>query len=60
PVMCRIRQRLTAHGGETIDAPLAWAKWHSSTEKEHREQDNAVYARPSNGKKTEKIGGIRI
>jgi hypothetical protein len=60
PVMCRIRQRLTVHGGETFDAPAEWAKWHSSASKEHREQDAAIYARPSNGKKEEKIGGIRI
>ena len=60
PVMCRIRQRLTAHGGETFDAPAEWAKWHSSAEKEHREQDNAFYGKPASDKKPEKIGGIRI
>ena len=60
PVMCRIRQRLTVHGGETFDAPAEWAKWHSSGSKEHREQETAIYARPSTVKKEEKIGGIRI
>lgn len=60
PVMCRIRQRLTTHGGETIDAPEMWSKWHSSENQAHREQDNAVYAKPSNNGKPEKIGNIRI
>ena len=60
PVMCRIRQRLTIHGGETIDAPDAWAKWHSSGAKERREQDEAIYAQPITNQKPEKIGNIRI
>ncbi len=60
PVMCRIRPRLTAHGGETFDAPAEWMKWHSGGEASKREQDDAVYVRPSSGKKPEKIGNIRV
>ncbi|HEX8737877.1 MAG TPA: ATP-binding protein [Pyrinomonadaceae bacterium] len=60
PVMCRIRQRLTQHGGETFDAPTEWMKWHSSDEQSKREQDNAPYLKPSSDKKPEKIGNIRI
>ncbi len=60
PVMCRIRQRLTAHGGETFDAPSEWMKWHSSDAQDKREQDNAPYLKPTSEKKTEKIGNIRI
>lgn len=60
PVMCRIRRRLTVHGGETIDAPNAWAKWHSSESREKRAQDEAVYVKHSSDKTTEKIGNIRI
>jgi len=26
PVMCQVRQRLTKHGGETMDAPTEWQK----------------------------------
>ena len=26
PVMCQVRQRLTKHGGETMDAPIEWQK----------------------------------
>jgi hypothetical protein len=60
PVMCRIRARLTAHGGETFDAPTEWMKWHSSDAQDKREQDNAPYLKQSSDKKTEKIGNIRI
>ena len=60
PVMCRIRPRLTKHGGETFDAPTEWMKWHSSGETERREQDEAPYLKPNSDKKPEKIGNIRI
>jgi DNA helicase HerA-like ATPase len=55
PVMCRIRQRLTRHGGETFDAPAEWMKWHSAGDKEKRSQDEAPYLKPSSDKKPEKI-----
>jgi DNA helicase HerA-like ATPase len=60
PVMCRIRPRLTQHGGETFDAPSEWMKWHSSDEQSKREQSDAPYLKPSSDKKPEKIGNIRI
>ena len=60
PVMCRIRPRLTAHGGETFDAPGEWLKWHSAGETSKREHDEAPYLKPTNDKKPEKIGKIRI
>ncbi|MDT5120825.1 MAG: hypothetical protein QOC96_307 [Acidobacteriota bacterium] len=60
PVMCRVRERITRHGGETFDAPQEWAKWHTAEEREHRQQDNAVLVKPDAGKKTEKVRGIRI
>jgi uncharacterized protein len=60
PVMCRIRPRLTQHGGETFDAPGEWMKWHSSGEQSKRDHDNAPYLKPTNDKKPEKIGKIRI
>ncbi len=60
PVMCRIRKRLTQHGGETFDAPSEWMKWHSSDSQDKREQENAPYLKPSSDKKPEKVGNIRI
>ena len=60
PVMCRIRPRITAHGGETFDAPAEWMKWHSEGERSKREQDEAPYLKTTTDKKPEKIGNIRI
>ncbi|HEX8370053.1 MAG TPA: ATP-binding protein [Pyrinomonadaceae bacterium] len=60
PVMCRIRKRLTQHGGETFDAPTEWMRWHSPDEQEKREMDTSPYLKQSSDKKPEKIGNIRI
>ncbi|HEY0051015.1 MAG TPA: ATP-binding protein [Pyrinomonadaceae bacterium] len=60
PVMCRIRKRLTVHGGETFDAPTEWMRWHSPDEQERREMDTSPYLKQSSDKKPEKIGNIRI
>ncbi|MDQ3819433.1 MAG: ATP-binding protein, partial [Acidobacteriota bacterium] len=58
PVMCRVRERITRHGGETFDAPREWAEWHSAGERDRRAQDSAVLVKEE--KKAEKIRGIRI
>src|SRR4051812_34823152 len=61
PVMCRVRERITKHGGETFDAPTEWARWHTPSEREHREQDSAVLAAPpSKPKKVERVRGFQI
>ena len=60
PVMCRVRERITRHGGETFDAPAEWAKYHSDEERQRRMQDNAVMVKPGSGKKVEKVRGIQI
>lgn len=60
PVMCRIRPRITRHGGETFDAPAEWAKWHTGEEQEKRTQDNALLLKPTSNRKVEKLRGIQI
>jgi DNA helicase HerA-like ATPase len=61
PVMCRVRERITRHGGETFDAPSEWARWHTKEEREHREQDSAVLASaPAKPKKAERVRGFQI
>lgn len=60
PVMCRIRPRMTAHGGETFDAPKEWMRWHSADRSENRRQDESPYLKPTPEKKPEKIGNVRI
>jgi hypothetical protein len=60
PVLCRVRPRLTAHGGETIDAPAEWLKWGSREETDKRAQDNAVLINRGSGRPVEKLGGIPL
>ncbi|MDX6696381.1 MAG: hypothetical protein QOF02_3984 [Blastocatellia bacterium] len=60
PVMCRIRPRITRHGGETFDAPAEWAKWHTGEERDKRTQDTALLVKPASAKKVEKLRGIQI
>ena len=60
PVMCRVRERITRHGGETFDAPGEWARWHTEGERERRQQDNSVLVSPEPKKKVEKIRGFQI
>ena len=60
PVMCRVRARLTRHGGETFDAPSEWAEWHSEGSRRRRADEEAVLTPPAPKKKIEKVGGIQI
>src|SRR3954465_13544605 len=61
PVMCRVRERITKHGGETFDAPTEWARWHTPQEREHREKDPAVLAAPPQKPKiVERVRGFQI
>ncbi len=60
PVMCRVRERITRHGGETFDAPDEWSKWHSEGATARREQDGAILVDSPRTKKTEKVGPFQI
>jgi DNA helicase HerA-like ATPase len=59
PLMCHVRKRLTRHGGETIDAPAAWAEWHTDRVRARREQQEAVLVKPQ-PKPGGRVGGIEI
>lgn len=59
PVMCQVRKRLTRHGGETIDAPAEWARYHSATSRARRDEERAVMVKPQ-PKSGGRIGGIEI
>ena len=37
PVLCQVRQRLTKHGGETLDAPLEWQAYFTSHQQKARQ-----------------------
>ncbi|MCG3162391.1 MAG: hypothetical protein JMDDDDMK_03641 [Acidobacteria bacterium] len=46
PVLAAVRQRITKHGGETIDAPIEWRKYFSASDIEQRDRDNARLVKP--------------
>ncbi|MBA2339296.1 MAG: ATP-binding protein [Pyrinomonadaceae bacterium] len=60
PVMCRVRERLTRHGGETFDAPAEWANWHTEGARSRREQESGILVQGRAGRKIEKVGPIQI
>ncbi|MDX2097290.1 MAG: ATP-binding protein, partial [Leptolyngbyaceae cyanobacterium bins.59] len=41
PVLCRVRKRLTAHGGETLNAPELWQKHFQPQRVQAREMERA-------------------
>ena len=45
PVICRVRQRITPHGGESKDAPAEWRSYHGAHAAASRERDSAILAR---------------
>ncbi|HTI13982.1 MAG TPA: ATP-binding protein [Dictyobacter sp.] len=47
PVICRVRQRYTQHGGESVDAPDMWRKYFSRNSAESQRRVDA----PLNGNK---------
>lgn len=44
PVLCQVRQRLTKHGGETLDAPSEWQKYFQGHHIQARSIDQAPVA----------------
>jgi DNA helicase HerA-like ATPase len=54
PVLAAVRQRITKHGGETIDAPGEWRKYFSAPSREKRERDSAPMVKP------QPKGGVKI
>jgi uncharacterized protein len=54
PVLCAVRQRITKHGGETIDAPREWQKYFSDAKQREREREQAPMIKP------QPKGGTRI
>ncbi len=44
PVLCQVRQRLTKHGGESIDAPMEWQGYFQAHRMRSRVMDQAPVA----------------
>lgn len=58
PVLCQVRQRLTQHGGETMNAPEEWMNHFQAHRQRARKIEKAPVA--SQGQPAETIGGISI
>jgi hypothetical protein len=43
PVLIRVRQRITEHGGQSVDAPEEWLQWFNQ-DRAAVERDNALFA----------------
>jgi hypothetical protein len=53
PVLCRVRQRITEHGAEDVDAPGRWVRWFEEERDEGRERDEALpFRRSDRGRDT--------
>ncbi|NJM95295.1 MAG: ATP-binding protein, partial [Acaryochloridaceae cyanobacterium CSU_5_19] len=48
PVLCQVRSRLTAHGGETLDAPDLWRQYFQG----HRLRERAAIRAPLAGRQS--------
>jgi DNA helicase HerA-like ATPase len=57
PVLCKVRQRLTKHGGETLDAPTEWQNYFQA----HRVQERKIKQAPVAGRaRSQTIRGISV
>lgn len=50
PVLCQVRQRITKHGGETLDAPSEWQKYFQTHQVQARTIEQAAVASRSRSK----------
>jgi hypothetical protein len=50
PVLCRVRARITAHGGESHDAPAAWLAHFAEDSIADRQRDQAILQLPNRKK----------
>jgi hypothetical protein len=46
PMLCRVRQRITEHGAEDVDAPSRWMEWFEEDRASQRERDRALPVEP--------------
>jgi uncharacterized protein len=57
PVLCRVRKRLTRHGGESKDAPQMWNQYFSPSEIERRKREQSILGPSSQKRGLEKLFG---
>lgn len=57
PVLCKVRKRLTAHGGDTLDAPALWQSYFQS----HRVHERQIQQAPVAGRqRPQTVRGVSI
>jgi DNA helicase HerA-like ATPase len=57
PVLCKVRKRLTEHGGNTLDAPALWQEHFQA----HRQRERQIQKAPVAGRgRSETVRGISI
>lgn len=57
PVLCKVRQRLTRHGGETLDAPALWQQYFQT----HRVREREIQEAPVVGRsRSQTVRGVSI
>ncbi|MBD2103159.1 ATP-binding protein [Leptolyngbya sp. FACHB-261] len=57
PVLCKVRQRATKHGGETLNAPGMWLEYFQGHNKQEREARTAPVAKRE---RPRVVGGLSI
>jgi DNA helicase HerA-like ATPase len=57
PLLCQVRQRLTKHGGETLDAPAMWQQHFQAHQVHQREIEQAP---PVSRSRPRTVGGVSI
>ena len=60
PVICRVRQRITPHGGESKDAPAEWRSYHGAQAAAEREREGAILHRDARPFSIFKVGGREL
>jgi hypothetical protein len=57
PVLCKVRKRLTQHGGETLNAPELWQNYF----KAHRVREREIQQAPVSGRgRSQTVRGVSI
>jgi len=46
PLLCRVRQRMTSHGAEDLDAPSRWQEYFENGQESRRERDLSFLVSP--------------
>ncbi|MER3429014.1 MAG: ATP-binding protein [Pyrinomonas sp.] len=60
PVTCQVRERLTRHGGQTLDAPADWQNYFTPREQRTAAERRAVLVKLAAARKPDSVDGIDV